>query len=104
MLAFAVGGTEDHVHVLYRLAPTMTLVESVAVIKANSSKWIRPQVSKFAWQKGYGAFSVSSSQISTVIRYIDNQEQHHRKMSYEQEFLAFLKRHGISYDPESVFD
>jgi REP element-mobilizing transposase RayT len=103
MLAFAVGGTEDHVHVLYRLPPIMTLVESVAVIKANSSKWIRPQLPKFAWQKGYGAFSVSSSKVSEGIRYINDQEAHHRKISFEQEFVTMLRKHGIEYDPEFVF-
>jgi REP element-mobilizing transposase RayT len=104
MVPFAVGGTEDHAHVLYRLPPTMTLVESVAVIKANSSKWIRTQVPRFAWQKGYGAFSVSSSQIATVIRYIDNQELHHRKISFEEEFVTLLRKHGITFDPQFVFD
>ena len=104
MLAFAVGGIEDHIHVLFRLPPTITLVRAVTLIKSNSSKWIREQRIKFAWQEGYGAFSVSSSNVSTVIKYIDNQQAHHRKFTFEQEFIAMLQKHGIPYDPEHVFD
>ena len=104
MLAFAVGGIDDHIHVLFRLPPTITLVRAVTLIKSNSSKWIRKKGIKFSWQEGYGAFSVSSSNISRVIRYIDNQEVHHRKFTFEQEFIAMLKKHGIPYDPEHVFD
>ena len=104
MLAFAVGGIEDHIHVLFRLPPTITLVRAVTLIKSNSSKWIREQRIKFAWQEGYGAFSVSSSNVSTVIKYIDNQQAHHRKFTFEQEFIAMLQKPGIPYDPEHVFD
>ena len=104
MLAFAVGGIDDHIHVLFRLPPTITLVRAVTLIKSNSSKWIREKGIKFSWQEGYGAFSVSSSNVSTVIKYIDNQETHHRKFTFEQEFIAMLKKHGIPYDSENVFD
>ena len=82
----------------------MTLARAVSLLKANSSRWISEQGTRFSWQKGYDAFSVSSSNISTVIKYIDNQEMHHRKMSFEQEFIALLDRHGVQYDPKTVFD
>jgi len=104
ILVFAIGGMDDHVHALFRLPPTMTLARAVSLLKANSSRWISEQGTRFSWQKGYDAFSVSSSNISTVIKYIDNQEMHHRKMSFEQEFIALLDRHGVQYDPKTVFD
>lgn len=102
ILAFAVGGTDDHVHVLFRLPPTITLAHAISLLKANSSKWMRRHRPGFQWQKGYGAFSVSSSNIATVIKYIDTQEEHHRKMSFEEEFFALLKKHGVEFDPKFV--
>jgi len=104
ILVFAIGGMDDHVHALFRLPPTITLARAVSLLKANSSRWISERGTRFSWQKGYGAFSVSSSNISAVIKYIDNQEMHHRKMSFEQEFIALLDRHGVQYDPKTVFD
>ena len=103
MLAFAVGGMTDHIHVLFRLPPTITLVRAVTLIKSNSSKWIRKKDRKFAWQEGYGAFSVSSSGIDKVIRYIDEQEQRHRKFTFEHEFITLLKKQGIPFDPKNIF-
>lgn len=102
MLAFAVGGIEDHVHILFRLPPTMPLAKAVTLVKSNSSKWIRERGMKFAWQQGYGAFSVSRSNVSAVIKYIDTQEEHHRNLTYEQEIIALLKKHGMEYDPRFV--
>ncbi|SRR5579884_3746415 len=96
----AVGGMDDHCHVLFQLPPTMSLADVILLIKVNSSKWMGK---KFAWQKGYGAFSVSASNISAVVRYIKSQERHHRKMSFEQEFIAFLEKHGVEYDSQYVF-
>jgi putative transposase len=104
MLVFAIGGLDDHVHALFRLPPTITLARAVSLLKSNSSRWMSEQGTRFSWQKGYGAFSVSSSNISAVTRYIDNQEVHHRKRTFEQEFLALLNRHGVQYDPQAVFD
>jgi REP-associated tyrosine transposase len=103
MIAFAVGGIEDHMHVLFRLAPTITLVRAVTLIKSNSSKWMGEKGIKFAWQEGYGAFSVSSSLLASVIKYVDNQEAHHRKFTFEQEYTAMLKKQGIRFDPRHVF-
>jgi REP element-mobilizing transposase RayT len=103
LLTFAVGGMEDHIHLLFRLPPTITLASAVALVKSNSSKWIREQGKNFAWQQGYGAFGVSSSNIPAVIKYIDNQEAHHRKFSFEDEFITLLKKHKIPYDPKYVF-
>jgi REP element-mobilizing transposase RayT len=103
LLTFAIGGMEDHVHLLFRLPPVITLSHAISVVKANSSKWMREHGKPFAWQKGYGAFSVSSSKIQTVIRYIDTQEAHHRRRTFEREFVALLEKHGVSYDPDFVF-
>jgi len=103
MLAFTIGGMPDHLHALFRLPPTITLARAVSLIKSNSSKWIGEHGIKFAWQEGYGAFSVSSSHVNTVVRYIKNQENHHLKFTFEQEFISMLKKHGIPYDPKYVF-
>jgi len=102
ILAFAVGGMDDHIHILFRPPPTLTLARAVTLVKSNSSKWIREQGIRFSWQEGYGAFAVSSSNVSAVINYIDNQEAHHRKMTFEQEFVALLKKHGVEFDPKYV--
>jgi REP element-mobilizing transposase RayT len=103
LLTFAIGGMEDHVHLLFRLPPVMTLSRAISVVKANSSRWMGEHGVRFAWQKGYGAFSVSSSNIQTVIRYIDTQEAHHRRRTFEEEFVVLLEKHGVRHDPEFVF-
>lgn len=99
----AINGTDNHVHVLFHLPPVMALAKAVNLIKANSSRWISEHKRGFAWQDGYGAFSVSESNTDAVIRYIRDQEKHHRKRSYEQEYVAFLKKHRIKYDLRYVF-
>jgi putative transposase len=99
----AIGGMEDHVHLLLQIPPTLSLAKAIMNVKANSSKWMSGQGSKFAWQEGYGAFSISRSDVKTVAEYIRNQEQHHAKMSFEEEFLGLLKQNGIEYDPRYVF-
>ena len=95
------GGTSDHIHLLVELKNDVSVAEAVGIIKANSSKWIHESFadsSDFAWQTGYAAFTVSLSAVDDVIRYIDNQEEHHRKTTFEEELAAFLRRHGITYD------
>ena len=77
--------------------------EALRAIKTNSSGWMRETNRRFAWQQGYAALSVSASNRAAVVNYIRNQEKHHRKMSFETEFLALLKKHGIEYDPKYVF-
>jgi len=99
----AAGGTSNHVHVLLALPPAFTLAEAVQKLKANSSRWLRENAPEFEWQKGYGAFSVSPSLLSTVQAYIRNQPEHHRKRDFEEEFRALLDKSGIPYDPERLF-
>jgi REP element-mobilizing transposase RayT len=94
-----VGGIDNHAHSLLLLPPTIPLAKAVQIIKACSSKWINDTVKEFAWQEGYGAFSVSASQTDAIVKYIENQRVHHAKRSYEEEFFALLKRYGIAYDP-----
>jgi len=98
--ALSVNGTTDHVHLLVGLLPTVAISDAVRVIKANSSRWMREQVrvEKFGWQSGYGAFSVSQSNAQAVLAYISHQQEHHRKISFKEEFIAFLKKHDIQYD------
>jgi len=98
-----VGGMADHVHVLFALPADVTLAHAVQVLKANSSRWMRQQVREFSWQQGYGAFSVSASVAGVVKKYIENQPEHHKRRSFEDEFLALLKKSGVTYDPKFVF-
>ncbi|TWU20429.1 Transposase IS200 like protein [Novipirellula galeiformis] len=102
-----IGGVEDHVHLLAKLSPTVAISDVLRKIKSNSSKWIneRPDVSrKFEWQSGYAAFSVSESQMPSVSEYIANQAEHHRKKTFEEEFLDILKKHNIDFDVRYVFE
>jgi putative transposase len=94
--ALIINGTADHVHMLARIRPAQSAAEIARVVKANSSKWVRTNWSpEFAWQTGYGVFSVSQSNVAAVKKYIASQEEHHKKHSFQEEFLAFLKKnHG----------
>ncbi len=103
--ALIVNGTADHVHMLVGIRPTHSAAEIVRVIKANSSKWVRAKwSSRFAWQTGYGVFSVSESHVGAVEKYIANQEKHHQKKSFQEEFVEFLKRNSVSYDEKYLWD
>jgi REP element-mobilizing transposase RayT len=99
----AVGGISNHAHVFFALPATVTLATTMMNLKANSSRWMGEQGIKFSWQKGYGAFSVSSSHVDDVVEYIKNQHEHHKKRSFEEEFIALLKKYGVDYDPRYVF-
>lgn len=104
MKTLAVGGVSDHVHLLLSLPPTMPLAKALQLLKGNSSKWIHetfPALGAFAWQEGYGAFSISISGVEETIAYIRNQEEHHRTRSYREEIASVLKRHGIEFDATS---
>lgn len=96
--SLAIGGTANHLHMLLGLRPTSRLADSVQKLKANSSRWLGEQNIKFEWQKGYGAFSVSPSMLATVTGYIENQKEHHRKRTFEEEFLALLQKSGVQFD------
>jgi REP element-mobilizing transposase RayT len=99
----SVGGTTNHVHALLALPPEVPIAKAVQIIKANSSRWIGEQGIQFAWQEGYGAFSVSASNVGTVKDYIEHQSEHHAKRSFEDEFVAMLKKSSVEYDPQYVF-
>jgi len=101
------GGIEDHIHLLLRIHPEFAISKTIQLLKANSSKWINEQGKtrgKFQWQTGYGAFSVSQSMAETVKKYIANQKEHHRKQTFETEYVGFLDKHVIEYDPKFVFE
>jgi REP element-mobilizing transposase RayT len=100
MFVHEIGGMEDHIHLLLQIPPTTALSKAISIIKANSSRWMGD---KFSWQQGYAAFSVSASNIPAVARYIKNQKTHHRKMGFDDEFLALLKKHGVQFDAKYVF-
>src|SRR5262249_22978883 len=95
-----IGGMDDPAHMLLQLPPTLSLSDAVLEIKTSSSRWMGRS---FAWQRGFGAFSVSASNLETVVRYIRTQESHHRKMTFEEEFIALLKKHGVAFDPKYLF-
>jgi len=99
----ALGGTANHVHILMALPPAQALSYAMRDLKANSSRWMSEHGPPFAWQEGFGAFSVSPSQAAVVKRYVRNQAEHHKKRNFEEEFLLLLKKSGISYDPKHVF-
>jgi len=105
--ALCIGGTPNHVHGLIVLATDVSVAEAVRKWKSLSSKWVHetfPGTRDFAWQSGYGAFSVSRSNVPKVAGYIERQAEHHTKVTFEEEFVAFLKRHGIEHDPRHVWD
>ena len=100
----AAGGTANHVHLLLGLPPALSLAEVVQKMKANSSRWMEEHGIVFEWQKGYGAFSVSPSMLSTVQAYVRNQKEHHRTESYQDEVRRLLRLHGLEADEEHMWD
>jgi len=104
--ALHIGGTADHVHGLLLIRPDVSVAEAMRKWKALSSRWVHrtfPEAADFAWQEGYGAFSVSESLKAEVGRYVARQAEHHRKLTFEEEFVRFLDRHGVEYDPRYVW-
>ncbi len=104
---YAIGGVADHIHILVSIKPNIALSDLVRDIKANSSKWINEKSlvkGKFQWQEGFGAFSYAQSQLDTVIAYINNQEQHHQKKTFRDEYLELLQKFNISYDEKYLFE
>lgn len=105
--AITINGPADHVHLLLSLSPTRSISEILQKLKANSSRWVNDESGlgkRFAWQEGYGAFAVSHSNAPAVIKYIQNQDEHHRRVSFKEEFLAFLKKNGIPYDERYIWE
>ncbi len=106
MYALSVGGVADHVHILLSIKPTMSLSKAMQLIKGGSSLWVHetfPSITDFAWQEGYGAFSVGVSQKPDTIAYIENQEEHHRQRTFQEEYRLILQRHGIEWDERYVW-
>jgi putative transposase len=106
MKALGIGGMADHIHLLIMAPPAMSLSKMVQLLKGGSSKWIHdtfPQIPSFAWQDGYGAFTVSKSQLPEIMQYIEGQGEHHRTKTFQEEYLAFLKRHAIEYDERYIW-
>ena len=103
LVPIAINGFDDHAHVLLHVPPTMSVAKVVMLIKANSSRWMREKGNQFQWQDGYAAYSVSVSNTPAVANYVRNQQKQHSRISFEDEFLALLKKHGVQFDPKYVF-
>jgi len=102
-----IGGIEDHVHLLISLPRTLTLSKFIEEIKKGSSKWMKTngeQYNQFAWQNGYGAFSIGQSKFDILRKYIQNQHDHHKKISFQNEFRYFLNKYHIEFDEKYVWD
>lgn len=102
-----VNGIADHIHILVDVPPKIAIADLLRIVKANSSRWVHeqfPSHSKFAWQTGYGAFSVSHRDLETVRKYVANQAEHHHRASFQEEFLKFLSEYEIEYDERYLWD
>jgi putative transposase len=102
-----IGGIEDHIHILTKLKPSIAVSEITARIKGNSSKWAnetKMKMRKFGWQEGYGAFSVSESQVPRLAKYIQSQQEHHRTKTFQEEYVALLRKHRIEYEERYLWD
>ena len=101
------GGVADHVHLAIQFPRTITIAALVEELKTSSSKWLKtqsPELSGFAWQRGYGVFSVGPSDLNALLAYIDNQEEHHRTRTFQDEYRAFLTKYAVTYDERYVWD
>jgi REP element-mobilizing transposase RayT len=107
MKAIEIGGVADHVHILLSLPSTLSISKSLQLIKGGSSKWVHdtfPEHRLFGWQVKYGAFGASVSLLDDIVQYIQDQEAHHQKMTFQEEFLILLKRHGVAYDERYLWE
>ena len=107
MKALEVGGMPDHVHILLSLPSTLSIAKALQLIKGGSSKWVHetfPQHRLFGWQVKYGSFSVSVSQLDKIMEYIRNQDEHHKKMSFKEEFIELLRKHRVQFDERYLLD
>src|SRR6185437_12178466 len=99
--ALAIGGVNDHLHILISLPATLTISKAIQLLKGNSSKWLHeefPELRAFSWQEGYGAFTIGMSGVPGTKNYIGKQAEHHKKKSFQEEFRSFLDKHGLPYD------
>ncbi len=106
-LVHQMGGIEDHIHAFISMPKTETLSKIINDVKSNSSRWLKtldPNYKTFGWQSGYGAFSVSQSSFDAIVNYIANQEAHHKKISFEQEYVTLIKKNKIPYNPQYLWD
>ena len=106
-ISLELNGTEDHVHLLAKLRPDKAVSDVLRDLKANASGWMHdvfPESKAFSWQRGYGAFSVSPSQLNAVLEYVKNQEEHHRAHSFQEEYREFLHKYGVEFDERYVWD
>ena len=102
-----IGGFIDHIHIICMLSKKVTVVKLLEQLKSHSSKWVKTtsdEFKNFYWQDGYGAFSVNPTQVETVVKYITNQKEHHKTMSFQEEYRAFLKKYDVDYDERYVWD
>jgi len=107
MTAVCIGGVNDHVHLLLGLPASLSVSKAMQLIKGGSSAWVNETFSRlrhFGWQIGYGAFTLGNSQIPATVVYIQNQKEHHKKISFRDEYLAFLRKHDINFEAKYVFD
>ncbi len=105
--AYRVGGTDDHVHIACLLPRTLAISKLLEEIKKSSSAWMKKQgtaYTDFTWQTGYGAFSLGQSQLETIIRYIENQKEHHEKRTFKEELIEFLEKYRVEYDERYLWD
>jgi REP element-mobilizing transposase RayT len=107
MTALTIGGVDDHIHLLLALPSTLPIAKAMQLIKGGSSVWIHdtfPEHRYFSWQEGYGAFSIGISQVEHTTAYIQSQADHHRKRTFQEEFVSFLKKHGMEYNEQYLWD
>jgi putative transposase len=106
-VVYAVGGVADHVHIACVLPRTVTVADIVEKVKVSSSLWIKeinPKFADFHWQRGYGAFSVGASSKDALVKYVENQDEHHRTRTFQEEYRALLRKYGIEWDERYVWD